>query len=135
MEHPHEPISAINDWQIWYRNNKVVAEIDEPLVTKDSRENMHDSSKAAPSVYAVPDWKSFWDKQPSTDMPSSDNSIYFNKAVEHFSDTLAEYSYELTGNEFYLAFLKAAEQTAEHAEAEYKKTKELVELLRGYDKK
>lgn len=38
MEHPHEPVDAIKEWQDWYKKHRIVAQMDEPLVTKDSRE-------------------------------------------------------------------------------------------------
>lgn len=125
MEHPHEPINAINDWQIWYRNNKIVAELNEPLVTKDSREKLHDSSNAVSSVYAVPDWKTFWEK------PYESNNVYKQKAAEHFADTIAEFQNELTGAELFEAFTAAAMQHLEFIEKEYNNAKQLSELIQG----
>jgi hypothetical protein len=45
-----EPIEAIDAWQRWYKENKVVADFAEPLVTKDSREAMHDTTNAINSA-------------------------------------------------------------------------------------
>ena len=125
MDHPHEPLDAINDWQIWYRTHKIVAELDEPLVTKDSREKLHDSSNAVPSVYAVPDWKSFWDK------PYEGNNVYKQKAAEHFADTIAEFQNELTGAEIYEAFTVAALQALDFVKKEYDNAKELADLIQS----
>ena len=83
MEHPHEPIDAINQWQEWYQNNKVVASSDKPLVSKDSRENLHDTTNAIESM---------------------SKEIWLQKVEEHFADTLAEFQYELSGKDFYQAF-------------------------------
>lgn len=102
------PMESIKEWQDWYRKNKPVAEMDEPLVTKDSRENMHDT----------------------TDVFDDAKEMWMKKAQEHFSDTLAEYQYELSGKDFYKAFYAAAHEAMEHAEKEYKKTKDLVDMLR-----
>ncbi len=103
-----QPMEPIKEWQDWYRKHQVVAQIDEPLVTKDSRENMHDTTDALDSV------KQMW----------------MQKAQEHFADTLAEYQYELSGKELYKAFYAAAYESMEAAHKEYNKTKELVDMLR-----
>jgi hypothetical protein len=109
MEHPHEPIDAIKGWQDWYKKHKIVAQMDEPLVTKDSRENMHDTTDA---------------------VDSAAKAMWMNKAQEHFADTLAEFQYELSGKDLYKAFYKAAYENAEVARKEYEKSKELIDMLR-----
>jgi len=65
MDHPHEPINAIKEWQEWYRTHAVVASMDEPLMSKDSRENLHDTSKA---TYEMPDWRSFYKELAEVDI-------------------------------------------------------------------
>jgi hypothetical protein len=109
MEHPHEPVDAIKGWQDWYKKHRIVAQMDEPLVTKDSRENMHDTTDAVDSAAKV---------------------MWMSKAQEHFADTLAEYQYELSGKDLYKAFYKAAYENAEAARKEYEKSKELLDMLR-----
>ena len=108
MDTTQEPIEAIDAWQRWYKENKVVADFDEPLVTKDSRESMNDTTSAIDSAKAM----------------------WMQKAEEHFADTLAEYQYELTGKDFYKAFYKAAYENMEVARKEYERIKELVDMLR-----
>lgn len=108
-----KPMEAIEDWQNWYRKHKVVAEINKPFVTKQSRENMHDTTNAADSIENA-QIKAKW----------------IEKAKEHFADTLAEYQYELSGKDFYKAFYQAAVETMGYAEKEYKRTQELVDMLR-----
>lgn len=108
-----KPMEAIEDWQNWYRKHKVVAEINKPLVTKQSRENMHDTDNAADSIESA-----------------QAKSMWIEKAKEHFADTLAEYQYELSGKDFYKAFYQAAVETMGHAEKEYKRAQELVDMLR-----
>lgn len=103
MDHPHEPIDAINDWQIWYRNNNMTQE----------------------TIYKDPDWKSFWDK------PYEGNNVYKQKAAEHFADTIAEFQNELTGSEIYEAFAVAALQALDFVKKEYDNAKELVELIQN----
>ena len=79
--------------------------MDEPLVSKDSRENMHDTTDALEAMA---------------------KEIWIQKAEEHFADTLAEYQYELSGKDFYQAFCKAA-----YSNMEYERAKELVDMLKN----
>lgn len=111
MEHPHEPLDAIKKWQEWYKSNKVVASLDKPLVSKDSRENLHDTTNAIENL---------------------NKKIWLQKAEEHFADTLAEFQYELSGKDFYQAFCKAANTNMEIAQKEYERAKELVDLLQDF---
>ena len=111
MEHPHEPIDAIKEWQEWYKSNRVVASLEQPLVSKDSRENLHDTTDAIESM---------------------SKEIWLHKAEEHFADTLAEFQYELSGKDFYQAFCKAAQTNVDIAKKEYERAKELVDLLQGF---
>ena len=119
MDTTNEPIETINQWQEWYRRHRVVAEMDQPLVTKASREFMHDTSKA------------------TTTLDGSDNlltgycrTMWMEKAQEHFADTIAEFTYELSGKELYKAFYAAAIDNLAIAEKEYNKAKQLVDMLR-----
>jgi hypothetical protein len=113
MDHPHEPIDAIKTWQDWYKSHRIVAQLDKPLITKDSRENMHDTTQAT-DTFKETDTKAIW----------------MQKAKEHFADTLAEYQYELSGKDFYKAFYQAAYEYLEATKKEYERTKELVDMLR-----
>jgi hypothetical protein len=101
MNSTNEPIDAINEWQEWYRSyNSINTETTSPVTVTD----LLTESKA--------------------------KEIYFEKAKEHFADTLAEFQYELTGKELYKAFYAAAIENMEAAEKEYKRTKELIDMLR-----
>ena len=84
--------------------------MDEPLVSKDSRENMHDTTNALETMA---------------------KEIWIQKAEEHFADTLAEYQYELSGKDFYQAFCKAAYSNMEIALQEYERAKEMVDMLKN----
>ena len=130
MDHPHEPINAIKEWQKWYRTHAVVASMDEPLMSKDSRENLHDTSKA---TYEMPDWRSFYKELVEVDIGPTevDDNIYLQKAIEHFSDTLCEFAHELSAEQFYKAFLIAATNVAKSAQDDYLKCKTLVDLIEG----
>jgi hypothetical protein len=119
MEKTDEPVDAIQEWQEWYRKHRVVAQIDTPLVTKESRENMHDTTKA------------------TTTLNGSDNlltdyckAMSFQKAKEYFADTIAEFANELSGKELYKAFYAAAMDNMDAVEKEYNKAKQLIDCLK-----
>ena len=113
MDLTDKPMEAIDQWQDWYRKHKVVAEIDEPLVTKDSREALHDTQNATNSYVMAA--KDYWMK----------------KAQEHFADTICEFTNELTGQELYKAFYAAAKENLDIVAKEYAKAKSLVDCLKG----
>ena len=119
MDTTNEPIEAISKWQEWYRSHRIIAEIDVPMATKDSREKLHDTSNA------------------TTTLEGSNNlltdyctAMSFQKAKEYFADTLAEFANELSGKELYKAFYAAAIENMDCVEKEYNKAKQLVDMLR-----
>lgn len=116
MDVSNKSMETINQWQDWYRKHRTVAQLDEPGVSKDSKENLCNASSVTDTMT---DWSSF------------DKNIYIQKAIEHFADTLCEFQYELTGEQFYNCFLAAATQVANNAKAEYDKTKQLVDILQN----
>lgn len=111
MEHPHEPIDTILEWQKWYRENRVVASLDYPSKTKDSRENLHDTTNAMTTVSSI-----------------LENTTR-NKITEYFADTISEGLCEMSGADVYKCFLAAAQEQLKYAEKEYKKAKQLVDYL------
>jgi hypothetical protein len=120
MDTTNEPMEAITAWQEWYKKNRVIAQMDKPLVTKDSREHMHDATSAI------------------TTLAGSDNlltdyckAMSFQKAQEYFADTIAEFTSDLSGKELYKAFYAAAIDNLNSVEKEYKKAKDLVDMLRN----
>ena len=126
MEHPHEPIDVIKEWQEWYKKNRVITQMDEPLVSKESRENLHDSSNA---VYQKPNWRSFYAELIEDTPEPFDNSVYKQKATECFGDTIAEFFNELSGAELFECFLTAANNNLNHVKTEYDRAQDLVDLL------
>ena len=125
MEHPREPMTVINDWQQYNKDHKIVAEIDEPLVTKDSRENLHDTSNA---TELFSDWRSFYKEMADKPKQQSTEEL-INKATGYFADTIAEFLPELGGRTLYQCFVSAASQSMMHAEKEYDNNKDLIDLL------
>lgn len=129
MEHPHEPMDAIKNWQDWYKNNQQVAQMDEPLITKDSRENLHDTSKAT-DVFT--DWRSFYKEMAQEEKEEVKQQLekeLINKATSYFADTIAEFLPELGGKKLYECFVAAATDSMLHAEKEYDNNKDLIDLL------
>ena len=106
-----QALDAIQNWQQWFRENRVVAELDEPGESKDSREKLHDTSKAAASFNEVVAAQAF------------------NKAKDHFADTMAEFWNELTGPQLYKAFYAAAMEQLQYQEKELKKAQSIVDML------
>lgn len=101
MDFSNEPMDAIKAWQEWYQTfNSTVPETTTPVTVTDLLTK------------------------------SKTKETYFEKAKEHFADTLAEFQYELTGKELYKAFYAAAIENVEATEKEYKRTKELIDMLR-----
>jgi len=123
MEHPHEPVEAIKEWQRWYKDHQVVGLVDEPQEAKESRENLHETSNA---VSTMPDWREFF-KEVAGD--SEGFSGFKQKAVDCFADTIAEFSDEMTGNELFECFLIAATDHLRAAEKQYKNAKQMVNLV------
>jgi hypothetical protein len=119
-----EPMDAIHKWQEWYRSNRVIAEIDTPGVSKDSRESLHDTSNV---TSVMPEWREAFEK---LTLNSMETTSLKDKATEYFADTIAEFFNELSGAELFECFLAAAYNNAELVKKEYDKAQELVDLLR-----
>ena len=127
MSDSTDPIDTIKNWQDWYRNNKVVAQLDEPMVSKDSRENLHDTSKA---IDSMPDWREYCAELIGIDFPiKNDNSVYKQKATADFADTIAEFFNEMSGQELFDCFAAAAKENLEYHTKSYDRAKDLMDLL------
>jgi hypothetical protein len=87
----------------------IVAELDEPLVTKDSREKLHDTTAST--------------------VQSIKHAECLKKTREYFADTICEAMDELTGEEVYQAFYKACKALRDVTKKEYDNANELFECL------
>jgi hypothetical protein len=87
----------------------IVAELDEPLVTKDSREKLHDTTASTAQ--------------------SIKHAECLKKTREYFADTICEAMDELTGEEIYQAFYKACKALRDITKKEYDNANELFECL------
>jgi len=126
----NEPMNAIDNWHEWYRANRVIAEIDTPGVSKNSRESLHETSNV---TSVMSGWDGVNPENMTWSKPLTESSFASNckeKATEYFADTIAEFFNELSGAELFECFLAAAYNNAELVKKEYDKAQELVDLLR-----
>lgn len=129
FEHPHEPMEVISAWQEWSKHNRVVAEMNEPLVTKDSREYLHNTTNAVKTMSSE-QWDDFFKR--NKEMKAKETNLkYFDEAVEHFDDTLCEFQNELSGEQLFNCFYKAAKKQLDRITKEYDNAKDLVDMLEG----
>jgi len=114
-----KPMEVIKEWQDWYRKHRIVAQVDQPLKTKNSRESLDDTSKTTTTLDGRDNLVTDYCK-----------AMSFQKAKEYFADTFAEFTNELSGKDFYKAFYAAAIENLESVEKEYRRAKDLVDMLR-----
>jgi len=123
-----DPLDPIKEWQRWYDSHKMVADMAEPLVTKDSREQLHDTSNATDTL---PNWREHYAELIGDRVPLQGNDMYKQKATEHFADTIAEFCNEMSGEELFACFQQAAKENLEHIQKEYDRAKDLIDLIEG----
>lgn len=123
-----DPLDPIKEWQRWYDSHKMVADMEEPLVTKDSRENLHDTENATDTL---PNWREHYAELIGDRIPLQGNDMYKQKATEHFADTIAEFFNEMSGEELFACFHQAAKENLEHIQKEYDSAKDLIDLIEG----
>jgi len=87
----------------------IVAELDEPLVTKDSREKLHDTTTSTAQ--------------------SIKHAECLKRTREYFADTICEAIDELTGEEVYQAFYKACKALRDSTKKDYDNANALFECL------
>ena len=126
MDISEKPMETIQQWQEWYRSNRKVACLDEPLVSKESRENLHGTTNA---VDTMADWRAHY-KKLIADMDFNDDG-FKQKAKEGFADTIAEFMNEITGAEMFECFCAAAVEILENQKKELDSTQQLLDLLMG----
>lgn len=107
------------DWSNWYSKElkelvksfkqNIVAELDEPLVTKDSREKLHDTTASTAQ--------------------SIKHAECLKRTRDYFADTICEAMDELTGEEVYQAFYKACKALKDITKKEYDNANRLFECL------
>lgn len=115
MESSEKAISSIQAWQDWYKNNRLVASLDQPLITKDSREKMHETSNARLTL------------EPEAKPTSAEWAA--KMATNDFADVIASYGSELSATELYKCLVEAANENFTHAEKEYNKAKRFLDHI------
>jgi len=119
-----KPMETIKNWQEWYNKHRVDV-INEPGETKKSRESLHDTSNA---VDTLPAWRDYYKeliKNPT------ETSVFKERAIAHFSDTLAEFANELTATEVIDCFLSAATEQLNQIEKERSRALDIVRLIQS----
>ena len=136
---PEDPLNHIKTWQAKFKEHKQqcgVAELDEPLVSKDSRENLHNTSYA---VDSIKDWRTYWKEVLDDSEDNFENElatavkqqkiIAKQKTIDNFLDEICCALEEMSGKEVFDCFLKAVQSQHEYTKKEYDKTNELMDLL------
>jgi hypothetical protein len=111
-----DPMETLDAWHKWYREHQVVASMEEPMVTKDSRERLHDTTNAVAQLV------------------SDAELLSFEKATQYFADTLAEFGCDLSGKQLFKALLAAATDNYNYTKGEYDKAKQFLDLINGTEK-
>jgi len=139
---PEDPLNHIKTWQAKLKEHKKqcgVAELDEPLVSKDSRENLHNTSY---TVDSIKNWRTYWKEV----LDESEACIGTEKelsdaikqqlikakttAVDNFLDTICCALEEMSGEEVFDCFLEAVQAQWDYTRKEHDKTSELLDLLK-----
>jgi len=113
MENTSEPFSLIENWQKWYKEHAIVASMDEPLITKKSREKLHDTSNACASLITEIEKQSM------------------KKATAYFADTITEFSGDLSGLQLFDCLLSAAIDNYNYTKKEYDNAKQFLDSLKN----
>jgi len=138
---PEDPLNHIKTWQAKFKEHKQqcgVAELDEPLVSKNAREKLHNTSNATDSIK---DWRSFWKdvldepeawvgtENELTQAIETQKTIAKQKTVDNFLDTICCALEELSGEEIFDCFFEAVQSQHDYTQKEHYKTNELFNLL------
>jgi hypothetical protein len=140
---PEHPLNHIKTWQAKLKELKKqcgVAELDEPLVSKDARENLHDTSNA---VDSIKDWRTYWKEvldESEAYIGTEDEfatvikqqlTMTKQKTVDNFLDEICCALEEMSGKELFECFVEAVQAQHEYTKKEYDKTTEIMNLLTG----
>lgn len=120
MDISDKPMETIQQWQDWYRAHRTIAELDAPGVSKDSKENLHNTTNA---TSVLSEWNSFFDMD--------NNDVYKQKATEYFADTIAEFIDEMTGDELYNCFKEAVDKYYNSQKEQFENLKQFHNAVYG----
>ena len=139
---PEDPLNHIKTWQAKFKEHKKqcgVAELDEPLVSKDSRENLHNTSNA---VDSIKDWRTFWKdvldesetcigtEKELNQAIQKQKTMAKQKTIDNFLDEICCALEEMSGEEVFDCFVKAVQAQWDYTQKEHDKTSELLDLLK-----
>lgn len=101
-------------------------EMNESLKSKDSRENLHDTSYA---VDSMTDWRTFWKDVLDENETEDKMSRHKQETIDNFLDTISCGLEEMSGEEVFECFFKAVQSQYEYTKKEHDNTKQLMHLL------
>ena len=85
---------------------------------------------------AIEEWQNWY--RANNDTPvitakalESIDKVFMQKAKEHFADTIAEFSNELTAAQLYQALYEAAKENLDILDKEYKEANKFFDRIRG----
>ena len=102
--------------------------MNEPGVTKDSREALHDTANATDTIK---DWRTFCAEVLDESKWEPDLSCDKQEAVRDFADTICCALEKMSGKEVFECFFEAVQDKYNHTKKEYDKACELLDLLTG----
>jgi len=103
-----------------------VAEMNEPGVTKDSREGLHDTLNATDSIK---DWRTFWSEVLNEPEENPDLNRAKQETVGDFADTICCALEKMSGKEVFECFLEAVQDQHSYTKKEYDKACELLKQI------
>jgi hypothetical protein len=143
IQFPEDPLTHIKTWQTKFKEHEqqgLIAEMETPGTTKDSREALHDTSHATDTIK---DWRSFWtdvlgeesseawisSKDELTKASKQQLTRAKQKTIDEFLDTICCALEEMSGKEVFDCFIEAAKSQQDYTQKEYYKANELFNLL------
>ena len=101
--------------------------MDEPGVTKDSRETLHDTTNATDTIK---DWRTFWAEVLNEPEENPDLNNAKQETVRDFADTICCALEKMSGKEVFECFLEAAQDQYNYTKKEYDKACELLNQIK-----
>jgi hypothetical protein len=129
---PEDPLSHIKTWQNKFKEHKQqceIAEMNEPLISKDSRENLHNTKNATD---AIKDWRTFWSDVIDESKDNFEDELFASikqRTINDFLDSITCALEEMSGEEVFNCFVEAAQTKHDYTQKEHYKTNELFNLL------
>jgi hypothetical protein len=133
---PDATTDSFKAWHSWYKDNIKVASSNEPRITKDSRENLHEATIATDksSGWHTDALETFYGNintsvEETKNMETTSKASLNETLTTYLGDTLCEFYDELTPLEIVQCFHEAIKRNFTHHEKEFNEAKELLEFV------